>query len=166
MKHLDEIKDIAQKVLMENGQHMAQLNVYGSKSSALLAFADFPSDFDIKMRMMLGAGAKVADGDKLGELEEVYFISEVWMGGMIEKDDFKKGNFVMPRDNPDRQEALMIVAQDLKNKGKPIMYPYMIKRSPKGDIMGLSAVDATKNMEVDSPLLDAFVFGFDKAKGN
>jgi hypothetical protein len=168
------ITKMAREHMLESGNHMPQLMVFGSEHNTIIAFADFPEDHNIKCRMMAGAGAKIAEDqlkDKaLGELEEIYFISEAWMA------TFKKHEKpVLPvRNNPDRQEVLIIIGKNLKDKSS-MQEILNIIRDKEDKVIDLESMNMQKEAEklageklpegqqsYESPLLEAFILGHDK----
>lgn len=160
MKNLEDMKKLAKKTLLETGQHMPQVCVFGGDKSLLGVFADFPDKTEEKTKLFLGFGAKLAEDGPIEALEEVYFISEAWAGS---RESFeKKGQ--RPSEQLERVEVLIIVAKDVVNKEDKLV-SYRMIRDAKGKLFDVKEMgDMGGAISFESPLLKALVFGFDMAK--
>ena len=144
---------------MKTGSHQPQLCVFGGNNSQpiFMVFAEFPSDGDIKRSIMRGAGNRIKD--LMPDAEEVYLISEAWMSEPIDKNKYKKGDFIMPRNDPERKEVLLINAKDIKND-KNYFRIYNMIRDDKGNLIELTEKKLPTKNDTVSYLLEAFMFGY------
>lgn len=170
MNNFNKAVETAQEVTIKNNGHIPQIMAFGSISNSIMAFADFPIDFNDKMRLMAGAGGKLAETQlqekSLGELEDVIFISEAWMKTA------KKGEQVqLPvRDNPDRIEVLIIIGRNLKEDIDSHAYFKMIRDKKTDKVIKLESMTKEikklyseadiEQSKIDSPIVNAFIYGY------
>jgi len=102
------------------------------------------------------AGMKLATEGDLGSLEGIYFISEAWTS-VATKKQAKMGHFIRPSLDPYKKEALIVVGKDLV-AGKTQVKTFEIVR--QGENVDLRENKTDKADTADSPLLDAFEFGY------
>lgn len=153
---LKQITEMAKKVMLENGSHIPQLMVRGSKQGTIAVFPDFPDTHEERAKAIAFAGYKVARTPEIGELEEIFFISEAWMAKYDKNDPD-----IMPRNNPDKVEVLIIVSRKFPN-GKDKMIALEIKRDKKDKVINLEVCVERKGViKAESPLINAFQKGYE-----
>jgi|SRR5579859_919562 len=151
MTTLTEIIEMAEEVLLREGQHMPTVMVIGSKKTAMLRLSDLPDTHAGRARRMFSAGRSIAREGVVGRLQQVYFISEGWMS------TGEKGK--MPSQDPKRVEVLLISGLNLETTQVDIVVHEMVRDS-EGTLIELKALDISGVERADSPLLRAFAQGF------
>src|SRR5579859_2383557 len=155
MTTLTEIIEMAEEVLLREGQHMPTVMVIGSKKTAMLRLSDLPDTHAGRARRMFSAGRSIAREGVVGKLQQIYFISEGWMstgekGKMPDK---------VPSQDPKRVEVLLISGLNLETTQVDIVVHEMVRDS-EGTLIELKALDISGVERADSPLLRAFAQGF------
>jgi hypothetical protein len=109
-----------------------------------------------RIQFMTDAGIEIAQSglssQVIGDLKQVIFVSEVWISPAREK-------MVMPSQDPDRAEALMISALD-PNTMEQTLQMFACARDEKQAVLELKPVSLPKEGSVESPLLRAFIAGY------
>lgn len=86
------------------------------KKSALVVLPDWnPKNDEEKQKMMMGLGAKMADEHPDHMLVSVVHVSEAWMVQKPKDTDITKLK-VMPRDDPDRIEVVLVHAMSIDQR--------------------------------------------------
>ena len=159
MMSLNDVAKRAKETLLKTGGHFPTILAHGSRSQAMIIFADFPQGSEKKMKAMFGAGAKLGSEKEMkkrfGILEQVFFISEAWMNMP------KKGvKFIQPSKDPKRIESLIIFGMDIALKKQEVM-AFEMKRNKKGEFKELKSCERMgKADSVKSPIVEAFVDGY------
>ena len=160
---MSNLKEQIQKVkdqIMQACELQPMVIMYGEKQATLAVFGDFPGEHSDKLRVMFEAGWEIGTNKAtFGELKECYFMSEAWLS-RVDKDE--KEPYQRPSLDPQRVEVVLI--NQLKN-GKTKIATLELKRDSSGKLTDLVEIPEMKQsgVEVESPLLDAFVVGYNKA---
>ena len=161
MKHLDFVKETAEKATLTGGGHAPMLFAFTSKSEmAGVLFEKLPQDSEQKRMMMAQAGHKV--GEETRDLAEVYFVSEAWYSKP------KKGQKIQqPSKDPNCMEALIINCCDLGAADPHSMLMYEMIRDKNGDLAQLKSVNEFEKEggKFESPLMDSFLTGYKLGAG-
>jgi len=153
---MDNVIKQATKTIIKLGYHVPQVVVYGSRNNTMGIMSDFPAESDQKRELLMSLGAKMREANILGDLEEVFLISEAWMSVC------KKGVSpnLAPSEDPARKEILMIFHQNIL-EGKTDGKMFDIIRGENKQIMELKVGGLeSEYTSVESPLLEAFLTGF------
>ncbi len=155
MTTLTEIIEMAEEVILSEGQHMPTVIVCGSKKTVMLRLTDLPDTHAGRARTMFSAGRSIAREGVAGKLRQVYFISEGWMSAG------EKGKMPdrAPSQDPKRVEVLLISGLNLETTQVDIVVHEMVRNS-EGTLVELKALDITNGERAGSPLLRAFAQGF------
>jgi len=149
-KDLEEVVTIAKKILTQFGKHAPMLFIRGAKSSGMVTFNDFGPDHEDKIRQMANAGVDAAMKQSSGDLHHLIFITEAWVSTQLK---------VQPSKDPKRQEMLIITTLDVVTNKQGIVMYQMI-RGKQGILIELKRVPFPTEGSVESPLLPAFVAGY------
>jgi hypothetical protein len=107
---------------------------------------------DERIDNMFRAGCQLAQSGDLGDLVQVIYVCEGWMGAA-------KTPMVMPSQDPNRQEALVFSMIDVNTHTQSIEI-YVCVRDARQSVIDLKRVPLPEGASVESPLLPAFVAGF------
>jgi hypothetical protein len=111
---------------------------------------------------MLSAGFAFAQSREVGELKQVFFISEAWMS-IAELD---KPPAVRPSQDPERIEVIMVsnlAVQEAPTRVESRMAILEMIRDAEGrltDLNALGLAEESAEGHVENSLLDAFVVGY------
>lgn len=160
---IEDIIRIAKETTLKRGGHMPTVIVEGSKKSGMVVLEKFPKTHKEKAYQMFSMGFVMANSGEVGDLKQVYFISEGWMSSADESNPIK----IKPSLDPNRKEVLIIstISIEVHQSGIAI---YEMIRNPNGDLIKLQELQLPINDSegnVESPLLDAFLNGFYLGKG-
>jgi|SRR5579859_2556571 len=154
---LAEISQLAKEVTLEGGQCAPTLIVNGSEVVLMLNLLDIPDTHEGRARMMFSAGRDVARQSGIGNLRQVYFISEAWMSVA------EKGKTLdrPPSQDPNRIEALVISGFNLESTEVDLAVFEMVRDS-EGTLTELKDFqpETDEGEHAESPLLWAFAQGF------
>ena len=119
---LNEYLKIAKELIVKDGKLMpvAFLKVKGEESP-VIAGLEIPEDQRTRQFMFFKLGAKVRLDRK--EIDEITFLSEVWYSNPS-KDKFDENKFIMPSQDPEKKEAIMILSADIKGKYNFSIQPF------------------------------------------
>jgi hypothetical protein len=161
--NLEEIARIAKEAALKQGWHMPMVIVEGSKKSFGVALEGFPETHEGKARQMFSLGFFLARKGGVGELEQVFFISEGWMSIAEEGKPLE----MRPSKDPKRKEVLVISSLSIKGcQGRMVIFEMI--RDGEGhlaDLRELQLPGEDGGGSMESPLLDAFVAGFRRGWG-
>jgi hypothetical protein len=92
----------------------------------------------------------------LGVLQQVFLVSEAWLSRAPDK-----ASAVLPSQDPERQEVLLICGLDPQQSQMQIVVFRML-RDPQGKLTELQPMERAQaeTMQAESPLLWAFVYGY------
>src|SRR3954463_1665421 len=101
---LNAVIRLAKETIVLTGEQPPLLIVHGSQEQGLVPFGEFPESSGEKQKVMFTAGFQIATTKDLGELREVFFLSEAWisfgtMGRPIQR---------RPAEDPEHKEALIV----------------------------------------------------------
>ncbi len=153
---MEEIEKLAKDMLVRFGQHHPTLFIEGTRGRVVISFEQFPDTHERRVQAFANAGVKVAAKGNVGELRTLYFVSEAWMS------EAKKGKLPMnpPSADPHRKEVLLITSYDVATK-KQALRMLEMKRNHRGELIVLEPMAGPEGAEMKSPLLPAFVKGFE-----
>ncbi len=150
MEIVDQIIQLAKKLILEMGYHEPILFIKGSKTNVVLNFKEFGDTSDKRERAMLNAGANLAYKDNVGELEALVFVDEAWMGTNIN---------IQPSKDPNRIEVLLINTLDTATQEESLIMFEMV-RNQKGKIIDLKQNSLPEEGSAEGILLPAFQKGY------
>lgn len=154
---IKEIAEQARKITLASGFHTPTLIVEGTLNGAVWELADMPTNQIEKMSTFYMAGVAVSQRKEIGELEEVFLITEGWMSRA------RNGRLpdVAPSKDPDRQEVLLITGAR-PAPGCNEFVAWEILRDSAGRICDLKLMPTTvfNGASVASPLLEVFLGGY------
>lgn len=148
-------------MLVRFGQHQPTLVIMGTARRVVVHFEHFPDTHEQKVLAFANVGVKVAVKGNIGELRTLYFVSEAWMS------EAKKGKLPTnpPSADPQRKEVLLINSYSVETK-KQVLRMLEMKRNHRGELIELQPMAQPEGGEVESPLLPAFVKGFEMIHRN
>jgi hypothetical protein len=152
----ENIIKTAKWVLQNYGCHEPIIFVQGTRHNG---FTQMPDGKDLAERVqnMHTTGMLTALRGDIGEVSLVVYVSEGWMGT-------PRRPFVMPSQDPNRKEVLIITALDPAT-GKQTAKVFAVIRDEQCDeVLELRPVPTPEETEVESPLLPAFLAGFRRMK--
>jgi hypothetical protein len=160
---LEEVVEIAQEVILEHGNHVPTIIVQGEKGSAINQLVPFPETHEGRQERMFIAGLMLAQSGRIGDLKQVFFISEAWMSAADEDGPPR----IPPSQDPKRIEVLIITHLEVEDQRTELALYEMI-RDAEGrlaDLLELEQPGTAEGGHVESPLLSAFVEGFRQGAG-
>jgi uncharacterized surface anchored protein len=119
---------------------------------------DIASTHEERLRQMAQAGFVTAQRNEVGKLRQLFFITEAWMstteGGQLPEQP--------PSQDPKRKEILA-VSQLQVQPDRSAMVVYEMHRDQEGKLVEITQMHPgdPAEVEVKSPLLDAFTIGFE-----
>jgi len=137
---LQEVEKLAVEVCMKQNGHIPQLIMCGKKGNSIIVLSNFPTDSKEKMKIMTEAGVKTAifEKDKIGELEKVFFISEMWYS--VQKKNIM--SFIAPSKDPQKKEVLLISELNVLDDREKVSY-FNIKRKENNRITNIQKIGIT-----------------------
>lgn len=150
MEIVEQIIQLAKKLILEMGYHEPILFVKGSKVNVVLNFKEFGDTADKRARNMLNAGANLAYKDNVGELKALVFVDEAWMGTNIN---------IQPSKDPKRIEVLLINTLDMATQEERLIVFEMV-RDRQGKLIDLKQSSLPEKGSVKGVLLPAFQKGY------
>ena len=156
---LDEITNIAKENILKFGGHVPTIIVKGSDGSSIAQFESLAETHEEKARMMFAAGADIARNNRIGELWQVFFVSEAWVSMAGEDGTIDKP----PSQDPNRKEVLIITTVELIEQPRTDLALFEMIRNNEGELVELkefAMVENAEGLRVESPLLKAFVAGY------
>lgn len=154
---LEDITRLAKESALKQGQHIPTVVVEGSLQPVYAQFKEFPGTHEERLNRLFAAGYSLAEEGQVGNLKQVFFISEGWLSTRV------TGTLpdVPPSQDPNRQEVLIISCLQILGHKTRIRLLEMLRNSA-GKLIGLRELDLDQDERADAenPLLDAFVAGF------
>ena len=150
------VEKLAIDVCIKENGHIPQLIVCGKRQSSIMILKHFPDTYEEKIKTMASAAIQtvIEQGEKIGELRRVFFISEAWMS-VVKKKNLK--TFLMPSKDPNRIEVLIISEFDVDNNEENVS-SFEIKRNSENRIYNLERMKMGKGTgETKSALLQSFI---------
>jgi hypothetical protein len=155
---LEEIVRIAKEVALQHGGHVPTLIAEGNKRAFGGQIANLPETHEDRVRWMHSAGYALAQSEEVGDLRQVFFISEGWM--IVGEEDGPPAS--RPSQDPRRKEVLVISNRSTREQESRLVIFEMV-RDVEGKLAELKDIQLPGENEerhAETPLLDAFVDGF------
>jgi hypothetical protein len=154
---LEDVSRQAQAELLRDGQHAPILIAQGSQNFVVTQFSEMESSHEGRMEQMAVAGFAIADRGGIGQLEEIFFISEAWLSVGSEG----RPPQIPPSQDPNRKEMLIISSLAMKDRLAKVKL-YEMLRDAEGYLTRLQEYSSPHEADrtVESPLLTAFAEGF------
>ncbi len=151
----------AKELALTDGENVPILIVTGSRNLLLAPLSFIPDTHDQRLDLMQSIGQIVGKSGKIGQLRQVFLISEGWMS--IASDE-KRAN-MRPSQDPDRKEVLIISGLQIEGLKKSLKLFEMVRNQNKQvvDLLEISPPQG-KDGRIEIPLLEAFSQGFQLAK--
>jgi hypothetical protein len=160
--NIEMIAAKALDIVLENGTHSPTLIVNGSKENTVLVMDTFALTHALRMQQMAMFGFAFGLSGRTGKLQQVFLISEAWMSSA------KEGQLpsVSPSEDPERKEILIIVSLNLIEDAREATVFEMVRDSEAvlRELKNFLSDDKPQ-LSSESPLLDAFVIGFQIGSG-
>src|SRR5687767_5587355 len=83
--NLETVAAQAVEVVLEHGSHVPTLIVSGSEGNMLMMIEDLAPSHELRMQQMELIGFGFGLSERVGELQQIFMITEVWMSAR--KDD-------------------------------------------------------------------------------
>ena len=153
----DEVASNAKEAVLENGGQAPVLIVEGSKNIIVIPIEKMPDTHGERLGIMRFVGQVAAKSGRIGNLQQVFFLSEGWMSAARNGETPE----LKPSQDPDRKEVLIVSALQVRGRKKQIKLFEMVRDQNK-KVVELPELSPSpeKESSVDVPLLDAFVQGF------
>lgn len=163
--NITEIVQHAKDDLLKEGEHRPWMYVeFEEKELNLIAFADFPYETTLeKQKALFGLGRKLGTESPGKNICQIIFIVEAWMSS-YRSDEKRK--YVAPSKDPNRKEVLTVQVLDANLATRTITESVHIVdmlRDGSGELVDLLH-RKDEMQEVHSPLLTAFLAGFESTK--
>jgi hypothetical protein len=160
----DAVLDLAKRLLLELDEVRPMLIILGEKGATRIPLDGLPQEPEQKTKALLALGYAVARESRLGELQQLFFLSEAWMTTAPLGTPLK----TMPIDDPKRREVL-ILAQRTRDPGTTMIQLFEINRSSEEiELQRIKQVEDPRG-SAESPTLDSFLYGYEQglqAKGS
>jgi len=157
----EEIISNAKEIMVRDGNHVPILIVEGNKNSAAGQIPDLPETHEERMKLMHLLGQAMANSGRIDQLKQVFMVTEGWMSIVSNEEQIE----THPSEDPDRREVLIISAIQM-TENKKLLKVFEILRDRHEQVLGFDEFlpdEKKKDESVDTPLLDAFVQGFQAA---
>ena len=153
-----EVARIATASALEHGRHVPTVIVEGSLRRVARPIENFPETQEGKAQRVFSFGFALGQTQAVGKLKQVFFVSEGWMSAGQRGDRPR----TRPSQDPHRQEVLFVFHQAVEPHQTGLLLFEMI-RDAAGHLVELREAQESGEADghVESPLLDAFVAGFD-----
>lgn len=153
----EEIISNAKETTLKDGHHVPILIVEGSKNLIVSQLQEMPETHNERLALMKFIGVMAAKSEKVGNLEQVFLVSEGWMSIASEN----KPPEMRPSKNPNRKEVLIVSGLHVSKQEKQLKIFEMI-RNPNKQVVDLPELhpSAEKEGKIEIPLLEAFAEGF------
>ena len=154
---INVIAEMAKENLLRHGSHSPTVIAVGDGGKGIGQLEGALDSHEERLQAMWALGAIFRRKKDLGQLRQIYFVSEGWLS-----DVRKSGAKLMqPSLDPNRIEVLVVSELDLRNS-KTNMLPFEIVRDVNRKLVEIKPYDAgdAKGGETKSTLLEAFVLGY------
>jgi hypothetical protein len=153
----EEVTQKAREIVRQDGSHVPVLIVEGSKNLIVGQLRDMPDTHGERLELMRFLGQLAAKSGKVGELQQVFFISEGWIS--MASEDKPPQN--PPSGDPNRKEVLIVSGLEVQARRRMLKLFEMV-RGPNQQVIDLPEISPPEGREgeVEIPLLDAFAQGF------
>ena len=159
---IEEVVSIAQEVLLEHGNHVPTIIVEGEKGPVINQLVPFPETHEGRRERLFIAGLMLAQSGRVGNLKQVFFISEGWMSLADETGPPQ----APPSQDPDRIEVLQITLLEIEANHTDLVLFEMVRDAEEKliELKPLEQPGVEEGGDVESPLLAAFVDGFGRGR--
>ena len=146
----DEIVTLAKETMFRFGTCPPLVFVSGTKGKVYMSlpYGDTLSD---RVHIMTQSGVQLAQGGKVGEIEQVFYVCEGWSSSA-------RTPYIRPSQGPNRAEVLVVSALDVKTNTQTLQM-YACIRDAKQAVIDLKRV-LPEDAKAESPLLPAFLAGY------
>ena len=158
---IEEIISNAKEIMLRHGNHVPTLIMDSSKDVVISQIPSMPVTHGERLEFMRFIGQVAAKSGRVNQLQQVFLVSEGWLS--VASED--KPIDLLPSQDPEKKEVLIISAMQLKESKKHIKV-FEILRDSKERVVSLEEFSPDAQQEEKSaevPLLDAFVDGFEMA---
>ncbi len=154
---LEEVAKMAKETALRDGGHHPMLIVEGSQGGVAAVIEEMADTHEGRVRQMFAVGEEVGKEGQIGDLTQVFLISEGWMSAA--RGDERPA--APPSADPNRKEVLVITRSNA-NGDQTEMKVFEMLRDDKGDLTELRNFEPEpiKGTTAKSPLLDGFTAGF------
>jgi hypothetical protein len=144
-------------MLLRDGQHVPLLLVEGRTGDVSIPMTDLSPNYEQRLQQFLTAGYLLATSGHVGELRQLFFISEGWY---TSKD---KGTVRQPPPSQDpKRKEILIVSQLVLHTAQANLFVFEMLRNQRGKLTAVRELHSADDITaINSPLLNAFVFGFE-----
>lgn len=158
---IEEIARLARELTLRDGSHAPTIIAEGYNRRFVGELSVLPGTHMERVHIMGSVGFTLAKSNEVGKLRQVFFICEGWMS-ILRGDEVPQ---VPPSQDPQRKEILLISALNVELHQAKIAAFEMV-RTDDGVLKDLKDYYQDKSTIVDmqSPLLDAFVDGFRRGR--
>lgn len=155
--NFEDITQLAVEAALRQGSHSPCMLIDGSKRIMYGGLPHLPDTHEKRMQFMFAAGQVAAISEEVGQLRQVFMISEAWMSTPKEN-EFPK---IIPSEDPNRKEVLIISGLDMQKQVKYLKI-FEMMRDKEGTLIGLTEAmtETEKGGSFNVPLLDAFQQGY------
>ncbi len=149
----DDIARVAKETILRDGKHIPALIIEGTKKAVFRSIPVFPGT----AQFMHVVGRQEAKSGEVGDIRQVFFISEGWMS--LPKD--REISKIIPSQDPNRKEVLVVSRLKIQGQVKNIKLFELI-RNDHGKLVDIQEfLPSTKESErAYIPFLEAFCEGF------
>ena len=145
----NEILTLAKETMFRFGTCPPMVFARGTKGKVYMPLPDGETLSD-RVHIMTQAGIQLAQGGKVGEIEQVFYVCEGWSSPA-------RTPYVRPSQDPNRAEVLVLSALDAKTNTQTLQM-YACIRDAKQAVIDLKRA-LPEDAKAESPLLPAFLAG-------
>lgn len=158
----EQVTQLAKEILLQQGSHLPTVIVERHNQMVVAQLSPLDDTHEGRAQQMFSAGYVLAESKAIGVLKQVFLICEAWMSTASEG----KMPDVPPSADPQRKEVLIISnLQVYEQTGKVAVFEML--RNQAGELMELREFqEHLTATHADSPLLTAFIHGFDAGTNN
>jgi hypothetical protein len=146
----NEILTLAKEMMFRFGTCPPMVFARGTKGKVFMPLPECET-LPERVHIMTQAGIQLAQGGKVGEIEQVFSVCEGWSSPA-------RTPYVQPSQDPNRTEVLVISALDAKTNMQTL-HMYACIRDVKQAVTDLKRV-LPEDAKAESPLLPAFLAGY------
>lgn len=154
---LQEVTRLAQEVILREGAHLPTVIAEGSEQTVIAHIAHLAGTHEERTQQLFTVGFMLAQSNLVGRLEQVFLVAEGWLS---EAEEGRLPPYPPSRD-PRRKEILFVSSLTVRDRQAGLALFEML-RDRQGDLTELREYQPSSDpITVESPLLVAFVAGFD-----
>ncbi len=154
---MEEIEHLVKDGILRMGYCPTTVFMYGTDGKTIVMLENFPNGYEEKVAYMDGAGKYARKSCSVGYVRKVFLVMEAWMA----KGPINTG-YIPPHLHPDRTEIAIIGCLDVQTQEHSARsFEYI--RDADGilrEIKDYILPDGTRTAQAESPLLPAFVAGY------